>query len=68
MIASATELVAWIQANLPALDEDRYEPWHAGPPAPGALSVRVRVRIQVPGRPDAVTTITLTATPLDDPY
>lgn len=64
MIGSAAELVAWIRANLPALDEDRFEPWHTGSPAPGALTARIEVRIHTPGARDRVTSIALTASPV----
>lgn len=66
MISSATELVAWIRANLPALDEDRFGPWHTGSPAPGALTARIEVRIHTPGARDRVTSIALTAPPLGE--
>ncbi|MFI6958490.1 hypothetical protein ACIBJI_34100 [Nocardia sp. NPDC050408] len=66
MIGSAAELVAWIRANLPALDEDRFEPWHTGSPAPGAHTARIEVRIHTPAARDRVTSITLTAAPVGD--
>ncbi|MFF0532841.1 hypothetical protein ACFYT3_31260 [Nocardia amikacinitolerans] len=66
MIASAAELVTWIRTNLPDLDEDRYHPWQAEPPVPGALWAHVQVRIRTPDRPDAVTSLTLSAAPIHD--
>ncbi|MEU2032793.1 hypothetical protein [Nocardia amamiensis] len=66
MISSAAELVAWIRANLPDLDEDRFGPWHTGSPAPGALTARIDVRIHTPGARDRVTSIALTAPPVGE--
>ncbi|MET8779086.1 hypothetical protein ABZV58_29130 [Nocardia sp. NPDC004654] len=66
MIANAAELMAWIRANLPELDEDRYHPWQAEPPVPGALVAWVQVRVGTPGRADALTSVTLTAAPIHD--
>ncbi|MEV0027830.1 hypothetical protein [Nocardia sp. NPDC050793] len=66
MIRSAAELMAWIHAHLPELDEDRYEPWQAQPPVPGALCAWIQVRIHTPGRADAFTRLTLAAAPIPD--
>ncbi|MGO4612968.1 hypothetical protein AB4305_03320 [Nocardia sp. 2YAB30] len=49
MIGSAAEVVAWIEANLPALDQDRFTPWVTEASAPGALSAHIHVRIQTSG-------------------
>ncbi|WP_063047940.1 hypothetical protein [Nocardia pseudovaccinii] len=64
MIASGRQLLAWIETNLPDLDEDRFGPWRAEPAATaGALTAHIHVRIHSPGTPDRITTVTLSATP-----
>ncbi|WP_433678183.1 hypothetical protein [Nocardia sp. CA-119907] len=65
MIGDARGLVAWIQANLPELDEDRHHPWQAIPASPGALTAGIDIRIHSPGVPDRTTNIALSAEPLD---
>lgn len=64
MIASAAALVAWIEANLPDLDGDRFEPWHAEPPAAGARRAVIEVRIQAADVPDRVIRLELSAAPI----
>ncbi|WP_406238497.1 hypothetical protein [Nocardia sp. NBC_01009] len=66
MIASGKALLAWIEANLPALDEDRFGPWQTGPAVPDAVTADIEVRIQSPGTVDRTTTIALSATPVTD--
>ncbi|WP_433204690.1 hypothetical protein ACQP1G_16435 [Nocardia sp. CA-107356] len=58
-------MVAWIEANLPELDEDRHHPWQAIPASPGAVTAGIDVRIHSPGIPDRTTNIALSAEPLD---
>ncbi|WP_327116651.1 hypothetical protein OHB12_05215 [Nocardia sp. NBC_01730] len=64
MIDSGKELLAWIQANLPTLDEDLFEPWLAGPACPSAVTAEIQVRIHSAGTVDRVTAITLSAAPI----
>ncbi|MFX0575093.1 hypothetical protein [Nocardia nepalensis] len=66
MIASGTALLAWIEANLPVLDEDRFGPWQAAPAAPGAVTADIEVRIHSPATADRVTTIALSASPVTE--
>ncbi|WP_327097160.1 hypothetical protein OIE68_46120 [Nocardia vinacea] len=69
MIASGTALLAWIEANLPVLDEDRFGPWQATPGAPGAVTADIEVRVRIHGTAtaDRVTTIALSASPITEP-
>ncbi|MFI6218756.1 hypothetical protein ACIBCD_42670 [Nocardia brasiliensis] len=64
MIGNTTQLLAWIEANLPALDEDRFGPWQAHPATPDAITARVDVRIRSRGVRDRHTVILLSAAPL----
>ncbi|WP_280465726.1 hypothetical protein [Nocardia brasiliensis] len=64
MIGDSTQLLAWIEANLPTLDEDRFGPWQAQPGRPGAISARVDVRIRSRGVHDRHAVIVLSAAPL----
>lgn len=66
MIGSGKDLLTWIETNLPALDEDRFEPWHAEPASPTALCAYIHVRIHSPGIGDRVTTVALSAAPITD--
>ncbi|MFE9322634.1 hypothetical protein ACIHDR_23750 [Nocardia sp. NPDC052278] len=64
MIATGQQLLAWIETNLPDLDEDRFGPWQAEPATtPGARTAHIYVRIHSPATPDRITTIALSATP-----
>lgn len=64
MIGDSAQLLAWIEANLPALDEDRFGPWQAQPARPGAITARVDVRIRSHGIRDRHTVVLLSAAPL----
>ncbi|MEV4241346.1 hypothetical protein AB0J47_40005 [Nocardia sp. NPDC049737] len=65
MIGDAGGLVAWIEANLPELDQDRHHPWQAIPASPGAVTAGIDIHIHSPGLPDRTTNIALAAEPLD---
>ncbi|MFI2478688.1 hypothetical protein [Nocardia xishanensis] len=68
MIRYSTDLVAWIEDNLPELDDARHHPWQATPPSrPGAITAGIDLRIHSPGKPDRTTSIALSAEPLDNP-
>ncbi|MFI6213283.1 hypothetical protein ACIBCD_14940 [Nocardia brasiliensis] len=64
MIGDSTQLLDWIESNLPALDEDRFGPWQAQPARPGTISARVDVRIRSRGVRDRHTVVLLSAAPL----
>ncbi|WP_433664752.1 hypothetical protein ACQPW1_22935 [Nocardia sp. CA-128927] len=61
MIGTGKDLLAWIEANLPPLDEHRYGPWQAEPACPGSVFADVEVRIHHAGTTDRVAAITLSA-------
>ncbi|MEU2175303.1 MULTISPECIES: hypothetical protein [Nocardia] len=63
MITNATELVAWIETNLPHLDPDRFEPWVVEPPVPGALRAVIEIRIHAPGVTERVLRLEVSAAP-----
>ncbi|MFF2397412.1 hypothetical protein [Nocardia sp. NPDC058114] len=63
MIAHVGELTAWMRAQMPALDEDRYLPWNTGTPTAASLVTLIHVRIQTPFTPDRATTVVLVAHP-----
>ncbi|MEV2226358.1 hypothetical protein AB0E01_41855 [Nocardia vinacea] len=64
VIATGQQLLAWIETNLPDLDEDRFGPWRAEPATTaGARTAHIYVRIHSPATPDRTTTIALSATP-----
>ncbi|WP_433622099.1 hypothetical protein [Nocardia sp. CA-120079] len=65
MISSGEDMLAWIETNLPELDEDRFGPWQAVPATPDARTAHISVRIHSPGTADRTTTITLSAAPID---
>ncbi|TQM32726.1 hypothetical protein [Nocardia bhagyanarayanae] len=68
MIRYSTDLVAWIEDNLPELDEDRHHPWQAIPSSRlGTVTAGIDLRIHSPGRPDRTASITLSAEPVDSP-
>ncbi|MFI6958613.1 hypothetical protein ACIBJI_34745 [Nocardia sp. NPDC050408] len=69
MIGSGTALLAWIEANLPVLDEDRFGPWQAAPAAPGAVTADIEVRVRIHGTAtaDRVTAVALSASPVTEP-
>ncbi|MGY1899797.1 hypothetical protein [Nocardia gipuzkoensis] len=48
VIAHAADIVAWMEANLPALDPDRFEPWVIEPPVPGRPRAVIEIRIHAP--------------------
>ncbi|APE37103.1 hypothetical protein BOX37_27820 [Nocardia mangyaensis] len=64
MIAHVGELTAWMRAQMPALDEDRYLPWNSGTPTVGSLVTLIHVRIETPFTPDQATTVVLVAHPV----
>ncbi|MFD3427417.1 hypothetical protein [Nocardia fluminea] len=57
------ELTAWMRAQMPALDEDRYLPWNSGTPTTASLVTLIHVRIETPFTPDQATTVVLVAHP-----
>ncbi|MFD8101114.1 hypothetical protein ACFV24_16370 [Nocardia fluminea] len=63
MIAHVGELTAWMRAQMPALDEDRYLPWNSGTPTVTSLVTLIHVRIETPFTPDRATTVVLVAHP-----
>ncbi|WP_109527431.1 MULTISPECIES: hypothetical protein [Nocardia] len=65
MIVHATDLLAWIEANLPALDAGRYHPWSGGPTPPGALTAQIEVTITSPGHEVRRVCVRLSAEPLE---
>lgn len=64
MIDNARDLNAWMRAQMPALDEDRYHCWNTGTPRPGSLVVLIHVRLQTPFTADRTTTVILVARPI----
>ncbi|WP_157129266.1 hypothetical protein [Nocardia amamiensis] len=63
MITNAVDLVAWIEASLPDLDPDRFEPWVVEPPVPGALRAVIEIRIHAPAVAAQVIRIEVSAAP-----
>ncbi|MFI5540674.1 hypothetical protein ACIHAX_36510 [Nocardia sp. NPDC051929] len=64
MITNATELVTWIETNLPHRDPDRFAPWVAEPPVPGALRAVIEVRIHAPRTAERVIRLEVSAAPI----
>ncbi len=64
MITHAADIVTWMEANLPALDPDRFEPWVVEPPVPGALRAVIEIRIHAPGAAERVLRLKVSATPI----
>ncbi|MGW4330447.1 hypothetical protein ACWEKR_31715 [Nocardia sp. NPDC004573] len=64
MITNAAELVTWIETNLPYRDPDRFDPWVAEPPVPGALHAVIEVRIHGPGTAERVIRLEVSAAPI----
>ncbi|WP_433621025.1 hypothetical protein [Nocardia sp. CA-120079] len=64
VIGHIGDLIAWIEANLPDLDEERFHPWSTGPAAPGAPTARIEVGIHSPGHPNRRVSVALTAEPV----
>ncbi|MEV5835578.1 hypothetical protein [Nocardia sp. NPDC052112] len=67
MISSGADLLAWIETNLPEVDQDRFGPWRAEPATPTAHTAHISVRIHSPGTADRITTVTLSAAPIGMP-
>ncbi|MEV0684785.1 hypothetical protein AB0I35_13060 [Nocardia sp. NPDC050378] len=61
MITHVGELTAWLQAQIPDLDEDLYEPWNSGTPTTTSLVSLIHLRVQTPFAPDRTTTVVLVA-------
>lgn len=64
MITHAADIVAWMEANLPALDPDRFEPWVVEPPIPGGLHAVIEIRIRTPGVAERVLRLEVSAAPI----
>ncbi|MGY2031476.1 hypothetical protein ACW9HR_26505 [Nocardia gipuzkoensis] len=64
VITHAADIVAWMEANLPALDPDRFEPWVIEPPVPGRPRAVIEIRIHAPGVAERVLRIEVSATPI----
>ncbi|WP_405180847.1 hypothetical protein OG225_06520 [Nocardia sp. NBC_01377] len=65
MIVHATDLLAWIETNLPDLDTDRYHPWTSGPTPPGAPTARIEVTITSLGHEVRRVCVRLSAEPIE---
>ncbi|GGN78433.1 hypothetical protein GCM10011610_25920 [Nocardia rhizosphaerihabitans] len=63
MIADAKQLNAWLRAQMPALDETRYQPWNSGIPTSTSMVTLIHLRVQTPSTPDRTTTVVLVAHP-----
>ncbi|MEV4158456.1 hypothetical protein AB0J48_36105 [Nocardia salmonicida] len=63
MITHIGELSAWMRAQMPALDEDRYLPWNSGTPTAASLVALIHLRVETPFTPDQATTVVLVAHP-----
>ncbi len=66
IIGHIGELTAWIEANLPALDPDRFHPWTSGTAVPGARTARIEVRVHSTALPVRKLGVDLFAQPLTD--
>ncbi len=64
VITQAADIVAWMEANLPALDPDRFEPWVVEPPVPGGLRAVIEIRIRAPGVAERVLRLEVSAAPI----
>ncbi|MGY1982557.1 hypothetical protein [Nocardia gipuzkoensis] len=64
VIAHAADIVAWMEANLPELDPDRFEPWVVEPPVPGRPPRGDRDPHSRPRRRERVLRIEVSATPI----
>ncbi|MFE9324038.1 hypothetical protein ACIHDR_41615 [Nocardia sp. NPDC052278] len=67
VIGHIGDLIAWIRANLPDLDEDRFHPWTTGQVAPGAVTARIEIRVHGPGHPVRRIDVDLSAEPIHQP-
>ncbi|MEV0334495.1 hypothetical protein [Nocardia sp. NPDC050717] len=61
MITHVGELTAWLQAQIPDLDENHYEPWNTGTPTTTSLVSLIHLRVQAPFAPDQAATVVLVA-------